>query len=164
MLISLGYTLIADIARFFKKLFLNTFCFFIRVFVCFYPINIKIWVPCFSWSNQRFGRLDLNGFSLKKLIFSWKTFKKRFVCPQDMIGNFFIAKVWCCLGLYWSTRGCNLAAHPSIQRFNKIIDCCKNLVWIIILKIWRYGEIRVKCVAELTEEPIKVKTLYFNFF
>ena len=26
-----------------------------------------------------------------------------------------IAKVWCCLGLYWSTRGCNLAAHSSIH-------------------------------------------------
>ena len=26
-----------------------------------------------------------------------------------------IAKVWCCMGLYWSTRGCNLAAHSSIH-------------------------------------------------
>ena len=25
--------------------------------------------------------------------------------------NCLIAKAWCCLGLYWSTRGCNLAAH-----------------------------------------------------
>ena len=29
--------------------------------------------------------------------------------------NFSIAKVWCCMDLYWSTRGCNLAAHSSIH-------------------------------------------------
>ena len=116
-----------------------------------FMIQSKVWSFRFKW------------FSLKNLIFSWKTFLKKICCPQDMIGNFSIAKVWCCLGLYWSTRGCNLAAHSSNQRYYKIIDCCKNLVWIIILKIWRYGEIRVKCVAELTEEPIKVKTLYFKF-
>ena len=117
-----------------------------------FMIQSKVWSFRFKW------------FFFEKVNIFLENFKKRFVCPQDMIGNFFIAKVWCCLGLYWSTRGCNLAAHPSIQRFNKIIDCCKNLVWIIILKIWRYGEIRVKCVAELTEEPIKVKTLDFKFF
>ena len=44
----------------------------------------------------------------------------RFFCHQDIIGllrslNFSIAKVWYCLGLYWSTRGCNLAAHSSMH-------------------------------------------------
>ena len=29
--------------------------------------------------------------------------------------NLFIAKVRCCLGLYWSIRGCYLAAHSSIH-------------------------------------------------
>ena len=30
--------------------------------------------------------------------------------------NFFIAQVWCCRGyLYWSARGCNLAAHSSVH-------------------------------------------------
>ena len=29
--------------------------------------------------------------------------------------NFSFAKVWCCPGLYWSTRGCNLAVHSSIH-------------------------------------------------
>ena len=29
--------------------------------------------------------------------------------------NFSIAKVCCCMGLYWSIRGCNLAAHSSIH-------------------------------------------------
>ena len=53
---------------------------------------------------------------------SWKILKNRFFCHQDMIGllrsnlGFFsAAKVWFCMGLYWSTRGCNLAAHSSIH-------------------------------------------------
>ena len=29
--------------------------------------------------------------------------------------KFFIAKVLCCPGLYWSTRGCNLVLHSSIH-------------------------------------------------
>jgi len=29
--------------------------------------------------------------------------------------NFSIAKVWCCMCLFWSTRGCYLAAHSSIH-------------------------------------------------
>ena len=29
--------------------------------------------------------------------------------------NFSVAKVWCRMVLYWSTRGCNLAAHTSIH-------------------------------------------------
>ena len=33
----------------------------------------------------------------------------------NLISEFSIAKVWFCLGLYWSTRVCNLAAHSSIH-------------------------------------------------
>ena len=50
-----------------------------------------------------------------------KIFKEIFLSPgHDRVvtiksQNFSIAKVWCSLGLYWSTKGCNLAAHSSIH-------------------------------------------------
>ena len=32
--------------------------------------------------------------------------------------DFSIAKVWRCMGLYWSTRGCDLAGHSSIHTYS----------------------------------------------
>ena len=73
--------------------------------------------PC-RWPKMRLHANNKNKLSAHMLTYP---FLKRFFSPKDMSGcydqirNFSIAKVWCCMDLYWSTRGCNLAAHSSIH-------------------------------------------------
>ena len=78
---------------------------------------------CIKYAKAKITKI-LSTWSMKisNSGFSKSLFKKRFCCPQDMIGLLrsdlrIIAKVWCCMGLYWSARGCNLTAHSSIHAY-----------------------------------------------
>ena len=88
-----------------KKKYINIYLFIFLWLICLISFNPEKYSNYSNWKNCNISEF------LKEIFLS--PWHDRFVTIKSW--NFSIGKVWCCMGLYWSTRGCNLAAHSFIH-------------------------------------------------
>ena len=81
------------------------------------PFSVYLLSGLIIWDWKKVGK----HVRYDKSLLLYQEFFKRFFSPgHDRVitiksRNFSIVKVSCCMGWYWSTRGCNLQAHSSIH-------------------------------------------------